>query len=380
MQHMRIHSLILTMLLTFPAVMWAEDGVTDKEILFGQTAALTGTTANLGLGMQNGIMAAFHSANAQGGVTGKQLTLVTFDDQYEPTSAIANTKRLLEENKVFALIGSVGTPIANALLPLVNMQHILFLGPYSGADFLRTPGMNHIINIRASYNQEAESCVAYMVQALQKKRIAVLYQDDTFGRSGLKGVEDALAKRKMQYVGTASYPRNTTAVKTAALKLQATNPDAIIIIGVAQPAAEFIKVAKTLQLNCSFAALSTVGMDLVNDLGADGEGVIISQVMPSPFNNTIPIIAEYQTALKAYNSSLEYDYISLEGYIVAKLNIMVLKNILGEISRDNYIRTMMEMKDFDLRGIKLHFDANSNQGMSNVFLTMINKKGGLDSI
>jgi branched-chain amino acid transport system substrate-binding protein len=137
----------------------AEPGVFDDRIVFGQSAAFDGPAAALGLGMREGILAAFNEANAGGGVNGHKLELVSYDDGYEPEKAIANTKRLIGEDTVFALVGEVGTPTSNAVQPIATEAGVPFIGPFTGAAFLRDPSLKNVINIRGSYGQETEACI-----------------------------------------------------------------------------------------------------------------------------------------------------------------------------------------------------------------------------
>jgi ABC-type branched-subunit amino acid transport system substrate-binding protein len=186
----------LAVLLATPVA--AEDGVTADAIVFGQAAPLAGPAAALGLGMQAGIQAAFEEANRTGGVKGRKLKLVSLDDGYEPDRAIAQTKKLIDEDKVFALIGPVGTPTSKATQPLATAAHVPFIGAFTGANFLRDPKLDNVVNVRASYEAETEAWIAHLTEDLKIKKIAIFYQDDAFGRSGFDGVKKAMDKRGMQ--------------------------------------------------------------------------------------------------------------------------------------------------------------------------------------
>ncbi|HYS84211.1 MAG TPA: ABC transporter substrate-binding protein, partial [Bradyrhizobium sp.] len=161
-----------------------EAGVSSDTILFGQAAALEGPSSALGQGMRQGILAAFMEINARGGVHGRKLKLVSVDDGYEPDRSIVATKKLIEEEKVFALIGAVGTPTSNAAVPVASAARVPFIGPFTGAGFLRDPKLENVINIRASYAAETEAWVKHLTEDLKIKKIAIFYQDDTFGRDG----------------------------------------------------------------------------------------------------------------------------------------------------------------------------------------------------
>jgi branched-chain amino acid transport system substrate-binding protein len=189
----------------------ADPGVFDDRIVFGQSAALKGPAAALGLGMRDGIVAAFQESNATGGVHGRKLDLISYNDGYEPEMAIANTKRLIVEDKVFALIGEVGTTTSKAVQPITTEQGIPFIGPFTGAAFLRDPSLTNVVNIRASYRQETEAWMEHLTTDLGLSRIAILYQDDSFGRAGVEGVTEALEKRGLALVSEGTYMRGTTA-------------------------------------------------------------------------------------------------------------------------------------------------------------------------
>jgi branched-chain amino acid transport system substrate-binding protein len=178
----------------------AENGVFADKIVFGQAAVFEGPAASLGLDMREGLKAAFGEVNRAGGVKGRKLELISRDDGYEPKKSIAVTRQLLEEDKVFALVGPVGTPTSAATQPIAAEQGVPFIGAFTGAEFLRNPHKPHVVNVRASYFQETETMVERLTKDLGVSRIAIFYQDDAFGRAGLAGVQRALVKRKMQLV------------------------------------------------------------------------------------------------------------------------------------------------------------------------------------
>src|SRR5262245_55884766 len=270
----------------------AEPGVFDDRILFGQSAAFDGPAAALGLGMREGLLASFNEANATGGVNGRRLELVSYDDGYEPEKAIANTKRLIKENGVFALVGEVGTPTSNAAQPITTEAGVPFIGPFTGAAFLRNPALGNVINIRGSYDQETEAWIEHLTTDLGMSRIGILYQDDTFGRAGLSGVSKAMEKRGMKLVAEGTFARNTTAVKTALLAIRKAGPEAVVMVGPYKPCAEFIKLAHRLKLNTIFVNISFVGANaLAKELGGDGKGVVVTQVVPFPEDVSLPLVA-----------------------------------------------------------------------------------------
>jgi len=359
----------------------SDAGVFDDRIVFGQSAAFKGPAAALGLGMREGILAAFREINEAGGIDGRRLELVSYNDGYEPETAIANTHRLIEEDKVFALIGEVGTPTSKAVQPIATERGIPFLGPFTGAAFLRDPALDNVINVRASYDQETEAWIEHLTGDLGFTRIAILYQDDSFGRAGLKGVRDALTRRHMDLVAEGTYMRNTTAVKRALLAIRKSRPEAVVMVGAYKPCATFIRVARQIALHAAFVNISFVGSKaLSQELGPAGEGVIVTQVVPLPEDSRIPLVARYQCALHAVDQDVEPGFVSLEGYIVGRLVIEALDRLDGPVTRESLLSTIKEVGDFDLDGVALSYGPDDNQGMDRVFLTVIQADGSFEAV
>ena len=359
----------------------AEPGVFDDRIVFGQSAALEGPAAALGLGMRNGILAAFNEANTAGGVHGRRLELVSRDDGYEPDKAIENTSRLIKEDQVFALIGEVGTPTSKAALPIATESRVPFIGPFTGAAFLRDPSLGTVINVRASYDQETEAWIEHLTTDLGVSRVALFYQDDSFGLAGRTGIVAALQRRSLKLVAEGTYMRNTTAVKTALLAIRRAKPQAVGMIGTYKACAEFIRLARRIGLDAVFVNISFVGPNaLAKDLGKEGEGVVISQVVPFPEDASIPLVARYQKALKAAEPEAEFDFVSLEGYIVGRLVVEALHRLRPPVTRAGMLRVIREGSVFDLGGITLSYSPGNNQGMDRVFLTRIQADGSIKPI
>lgn len=354
----------------------AEDGVTADTITFGQVAAFEGPAAALGTGMRDGILAAFQEANANGGVHGRQLALQAEDDGYEPDRSAAAVKAMIESGSIFSLIGPVGTPTSKATQPIATAAGVPFVGPFTGAGFLRDPAHGNVVNVRATYAAETEAWIAYLVDKRGFKNIALLYQDDAFGRVGLSGVTTALEKRGMTLAAEGTYTRNTTAVKSAVLEIRKAKPDAVVMVGAYKPVAEFIRLSRKLKMDSVFVNISFVGSKaLANELGPDGEGVIISQVVPFPWDASAPIVAEYQAAMKAMDANAEPGFVTLEGYIVGRLAIAALEKAGAEPSRDAFLNAVWEMSALDMGGITMQFGAGDSQGLDSVFLTEITADG-----
>jgi branched-chain amino acid transport system substrate-binding protein len=353
----------------------ADPGVAADKIVFGQAAALEGPAAALGTGMRDGILAAFAETNKAGGVHGRKLELISADDGYEPNKSIEATKKLIEADKVFALIGSVGTPTSSATQPIATEAGIPFIAPFTGAEFLRAPFKANVVNVRASYFQETEAMIERLTKDRNISKIAILYQDDGFGRAGLAGVQKALEKRNMKLVAEGTFERNTVAVKGALLNIRKGEPEAVIMVGPYKPCAEFIKLARSVKLDAVFVNISFVGSNaLAKELGNAGGGVVITQVVPFPEDKSVPLVASYHQALKAANPNAEPGFVSLEGYMAGRLVVAALEKVSGEPSRKALLDTIMN-GSFDLGGITLKYGADDNQGMDEVFLTVIQPDG-----
>lgn len=359
----------------------AEPGVSADKIVFGQAAALEGPASALGLGMQLGIKAAFAMTNENGGVNGKKLELISYDDSYEPDKSIAAVNKLINDDKVFALIGAVGTPTSKATQPIATKAKVPFIGPFTGAGFLRNFDLGNIVNVRATYGAETETWIKHLTEDLGYKKIALLYQDDAFGRVGLKGVNAALKKRNMELVATGTYMRNTTAVKRALLDIRKAGPEAVVMVGAYKPIAAFIKYSRRIKFNPTFVNISFVGSKaLAKELGPDGKDVIISQVVPFPWQDSIPLVKEYQAALKKFDPKAEPGFVSLEGYMVGKLTAMTLAKMEGEVTREKFMQTVWETGTYDLGGVTMTFGPGDSQGMDKVFLTQINEDGSFRAV
>lgn len=351
-------------------------GVGDDRILFGQSAAFSGLAQALGQGMRLGLRAAFEERNRAGGVHGRRLDLVSLDDRYEPELAIGNTRRLIEEERVFALVGAVGTPTSNAAEPIASAAGVPYIGPFTGAEFLRSRSRPMVLNVRASYFQETEEMVERLTSDLGLSRIGILYQDDSYGLAGYKGLIRALKRRKLEVAGIGAYRRNTTAVKTAVLDLVHSGPEAVVIIGAYRPVAEFIRWARQLGFDPVFVNISFVGSNaLVRELGAAGEGVLVTQVVPFPTDASLPIVADYQRALAAYSPESEPGFVSLEGYIVGRFVVEAIERSGRDLTRNGFINAVTLTGVHDLGGFELEFGPIDNQGSDRVFLTEIGADG-----
>lgn len=330
--------------------------------------------------MREGLLASFEEANRAGGVNGRKLELKSIDDSYEPEKTIVATNKAIKEDKVFALVGAVGTPTSKAGQPIATAAKVPFIGPFTGAEFLRNPFNRYVVNIRSSYFQETESWIEHLTNDLGITRIAILYQDDAFGLAGLSGVKKAMAKRDMSLVAEGTFKRNTTAIKSALLEIMKGQPQAVVTVGPYKPIAEFIKLARQLKVDAAFVAISFVGSDsLAHELGNQGAGVIVSQVVPFPGDRSLPVVGSYQAALAAINPNAKPGFVSLEGYLVGQLVVEALKRLSGEPTREAFLNAV-EGSPFDLGGVKLIFSSTQNQGSNQVYFTVLQADGSFKPV
>lgn len=365
-----------------PAAVEETPGVFPNQVVFGQSAALSGPARGLGVNMRRGIEAAFYEVNQNGGVHGRQLALISMDDAYEPEIAISNTTSLIEEEQVFGLIGAVGTPTSRSAVPIADEAGAPYIAPFTGADFLRDVSSHRsVVNLRASYFQETEEMVERLTKDLGIDRIALMYQDDSFGRAGYRGVTAALDRREMSLVSTGVYPRNTTAVKTALLDIWEGRPEAVILIGAYEPIATMITWAKRTEMDSLFMTLSfSGGLALAQELGSFGTGVYVTQVVPFPRDESIPAVSAYLAALSIYDPSALPDFVSLEGYLAGRLAIEAVRSCGEEVDRGCFFEGIRESGEIDLDGFRLQYGHDDNQGSDAVFLSVIGSDGQYHSV
>ncbi|UPJ71516.1 ABC transporter substrate-binding protein [Bradyrhizobium sp. 187] len=358
-----------------------EIGVSEDAILFGQAAALEGPSSTLGQRMRQGIVAAFTEINAKGGVHGRKLQLISRDDGYDPDRSLAQTLRLIEDEKVFALIGAVGTPTAVATIPITSARNVPFIGPFSGAEFLRDFELANVVNIRASYGAEAEAWVKHLTEDRHFTRIAIFYQDDSFGRDGLSGVKRALARRGLELAAEGTFERNTRAVASAWRTIKRVEPEAIVMVGTYDPCAEFIKLAHRSGANPTFVNISFVGaVALAKELGPEGEGVVVTQVVPFPWDRSLKLVADYQAAQTAFDPALTPNFVALEGYIAGRLAAAALEQAGPQPTRASLLRTINDVGRFDISGSTITVGMRMLDAPPKVFLTVIQKDGTFKAV
>ena len=362
--------LFIATLLAHPAF---AQGVSHDKILLGQAAVFSGPAAQLGIQMRNGIKAYFDYVNEKGGVHGRKLELITEDDRYEASVAAGASKKLIEQYKVFALLGYVGTPTGVVHLPVITQAKVPLVGMFTGAEALRVPFNRYVFHVRASYYDETEAIVEQVVST-GGKNIAVFYQDDAYGQAGLKGVEIAMAKRNMKISALGTVERNTVKVENAVKTINAAKPDAVVMISAYTSCAEFIRQMKKAGSGATFYNVSFVGSKALSDaLGKDGVGVAISQVAPFPWGTAVPVVKEYQQLAKKAGFA-DYNFSAIEGFLVAKVMVEGLRRTGRDLTREKFIDAM-EKLDVDLGGFYVTYSPKSHTGSKFVDLTIIGRDG-----
>ncbi len=357
-----------TAALALPA--WAQ----ASRIVLGQSAAFTGPAAQLGIQMNHGAKLYFDHVNAAGGINGQQIELRTLDDGYEPDRCKANTDRFIKED-VFALFGYVGTPTCLAALPLINEAKIPFFGPFTGAEALRDPFSRWIFHLRASYYDETGLIVKQLTE-LNLKKIAVFYQNDAYGKAGLEGVKRALKVQGLEPVALGTVERNTVNVAQAVQEIAAKAPDSVVQISAYKSCAAFIREARKAGYGGTFYNVSFVGTQaLADELGKEGRGVMISQVMPFPFSTAAPIAREYIDAVQRAGGNAKPNYSSMEGYLAAKVLADGLRRAGKNPSRDSLVTGLESITNGDFGGFRVKFGPKDHVASKFVDLSMLTDDG-----
>lgn len=367
--------------LLFFCAAWCTAHAAYAEIKVGTSLALSGPAQTLGKEMVRGIEAYFAAVNAAGGIAGQRLRLMARDDGYVPSVAADNMRDLIDQQQVIAVIGNVGTPTAEVTAPIANAKKTLLFGAFSGADLLRkTPPDPYIINYRASYADETAAMIAGLSRAgIRPYEIAFFSQHDAYGDTGYNGAINALKAvgyPAAEQLPHGRYKRNTLEVEDALLTLLAAPvpPRAIIMIGAYAPCAKFIRMARrvlphTLFLNVSFVD----GEALADALGTAGDGVIVTQVVP-PCTPDLPICSHYFADLRRYAPRAKPSFVSLEGYVIARVFVTALRNAGPQPTRAGLVTAMENLHHLDIgTGTPLSYGKTQHEGSHAVWATVINK-------
>jgi branched-chain amino acid transport system substrate-binding protein len=346
-------------------------GVSATRVVFGQSAPLSGANAELGTDIRNGALAYFARVNAAGGVHGRKVELLTADDANQVPRAEANTKKLVEEDGVFALFGYASATLSRPALPIVAQHGVPFLAPFTGADPMRVFN-KYVYNVRGSYADELEKVVNHFAP-LGVKRFSIVYYDDVIGRENHTAVARALKQRNLEAVSVASFKdRAKPDIEAGVKSVAAGTPDVVILTTLYKASSDFIKLARKSGLGAQMASNSFPGASpLAKELGKDGAGVIVATVVPPPTKRSLPIVQEYQAAIEKQLGKKEYSFSSLESYIGAKVAVEAMRRAGPKLTRESFMRALDSLSNFDTGGYVVSFSPANHNGSSFVELTVI---------
>lgn len=349
----------------------------SNAIVLGQSAAFSGPASELGEQFKRGAALMFERVNARGGVGGRNIELQSLDDGYEPDRCAANTRKFIEQG-VFALFGYIGTPTSLAALPLATAAKLPFVAPFTGAEALRTPFNRYAFHVRASYFDETAAIVK-QITSVSIQRVGVFYQNDSYGKAGLEGVQRALKPLNLEPSGLGTVERNTVEVAAAVKSILGSNPGAIVMISAYKSCAAFIRAARKAGFGGNFYNVSFVGTQaLAQELGADARGVVVSQVMPYPYTQATLLSGEYLAAGKAaQGDKFQPNYSSIEGYVAAKVLVEALRRPGAAASAEGLITALESMREFNLGGFFVDFGPQKHTGSRFVDMTILTAEGKL---
>lgn len=353
----------------------AATGVTDNDIVLGQSLGLTGPLAEMAPDIVNASKACFDAVNAQGGIHGRRIRVLTEDDGYKPENTVNNLRKLLGQDGAFALFNLTGTANVAAALPLLAQESppVPLVTPFTGADLVRAPGLDHVFNLRASYGDEVDKLVQHL-STIGVPRIAVLWVNNAFGKDGLAGVRKAMDKRGQKLHADAPIQSDSSDVAQAVAALVAADPTAIILITAGAPTVSFIKAYRKHSRGARFYTLSVMGTQAtLRALGEDGVGVVVTSVVPFPWSQSLPLAREYRAALQAAGFGQHVSFIGLEAYMNARLMVEGLRRAGRDLTRPRFIQALESLRHFDLGGFELDYGKGVRQGSRFVDLTIIGK-------
>ena len=352
----------------------AEPGITADSIIIGQVAGFTGSVAGTVKELTAGAKVYFDHINAKGGVHGRKIVLESADDGFDPKKSPEAFKKLIEEKNVFAMFLSRGTPTNEAAYPVLEAAKVPLIGPSTGAMSMYDPPRRYMFPVRASYHSETFKIVPQLIN-MGINRIALLYVDDSFGKDALAGVQQALKDNKLTAVAVASHPRGSVKLDEAVATIGKADPQAVIMLTVADAGVAFVKQMKASGRNPTFLTLSNNSSNtFIKNLGDDGWGVAVSQVSPYPFSGTAPITKEFLDLVKG-KADVSPSYSSMEGFIAAKVLVEGLRRAGKQPTREKLIAGLESMKAFDLGGLDVTYGPNLRTGTTYIDITIISKSG-----
>ena len=349
-------------------------GVTKTTILIGQSGPLSGANKEFGEDIRDGVLAYFSKVNAAGGVHGRKLQLITLDDANAAKQAGENGRILIEQRGVLALFGYASATLSLPALPFVEKNKVPFVGPFTGAEPMRKFNP-YVYNIRASYADELEQIVEFYTSTGMKK-FSILHYDDAIGKENLGAVETALTKRGLKPVSISAVKRNQADLGDTVSNMVKASPDVVIATTLYRTTADYIKQSRKVGSGAQFASTSFVGASaLAADLGPQGTGVVVAQVVPPYSKSSIEVVKEYQGAIEKQLGKKDYSFTSLEAYIGAKVLVEGIRRAGTKLTRESLLKALDTIQRFDVGGYVVDFSPTNHNGSSFVELTAISKAG-----
>ncbi len=346
-----------------------------ERLRIGQSVALTGPLAELGRAMHEGALACFAAVNAKGGVHGRRIELEGRDDGYNVQRSLANVKAFLEDPGLFALFGCMGTPMIEAMLPLLKGTDVPLFTPLTGATSARPTGLKQVMNIRASYPEETERLIEHLA-TVGIRRLAIVSQHNSFGAEVAQAAQGAVQRRQLQEVAAVTVENDASDAPAAAAKVAAAQPEAVFIGLAGKPTIEFVKAIRRERRGLPLYALSVMGTNATLDaLKDDAVGIAMTQVVPLPTNPVVPVVRDFLQAWKAHGAPLEPSHLALEGYINARVFVEALKRAGARPTRAGFVEAVYGLKKLDLGGFEVGFSDAGRNASRFIELTMVGRGG-----
>jgi ABC-type branched-subunit amino acid transport system substrate-binding protein len=352
----------------------AEPGITADKIIIGQAAGFTGSVSGTVKELTAGAQAYFDYINNKGGIHGRKIVLESMDDAFDPQQTPLVVKKLIDEKNAFAIFLTRGTPHTENSYPLLEAAKVPLIGPSSGAISMYDPPRKYLFPVRASYHSEIFKIVPQLVN-MGINRVALFYVEDSFGKDGLAGAQQALAKSNLQAVAIGSHVARTIKVENAVATIGQADPQAIIMVSNLDASVEFVKQMKKTGRNPVFLTLSNNGSNaFIKNLGEDGWGVSVSQVSPYPFSAALPITKEFQDVIKG-RADVAPSYSSMEGFIAAKVLVEGLRRAGAKPTREKLIAGLESLRRYDMGGVDVSYGPMLRTGTTYIDITIISKSG-----
>ena len=355
-------------------------GVYADRIVFGQSACMSGPSKELGINYRFGILAGFSEANRRGGVNGRKLVLKTYDDGYEADRAAANALRFAEDNDTLAVIGGTGTPTARRIAPILRTRGIAFIGPFTGANFLRDAEKHaNVVNLRASYLDETRVLLHEIIARRGKTRLGIIYQDDAFGRSVLRDFKAVLHDYGLPIRGKSVFTRNSHAVHASVFQLTKSDLEALMLVGTYESNSEIISLFDELMPYHGYIAANlsfVISSELAKRVDDIDHMILVSEVVPSPYSDNVDVSTSFRESARLFaqeqGTKPRINEVALEGYILGRYVTAVLER-MGDVdmTRQRFLRTALSTVPYHIDDWVIAFEDGRNAGSKYVRLAIL---------